>query len=114
MFLNFSHHPSATWSETQIQAAKDIGGDVEDLRFPDVPPELESVAHLASEASREILQRRPAAVLVQGESALTHAVVVNLKKVGVPCYTATTMRDAVETAPGVVERRFTFVRFRRY
>jgi hypothetical protein len=39
IFLNCTRHPSRGWSDAQMRAAEALG-DVVDVDFPDVPPEM--------------------------------------------------------------------------
>ena len=76
MFVNFTNHPSGSWSAAQRRAAQ-VYGEILDLPFPDVPPTLSAaeVAALADEWAARILALRPACVLCQGEMTLTTRVV---------------------------------------
>ena len=70
MFVNFTNHPSGSWSAAQRRAAQ-VYGEILDLPFPDVPPTLSAaeVAALADEWAARILALRPACVLCQGAAA---------------------------------------------
>ena len=37
MFINLTNHPSATWSEEQLKAARQYG-EIVDLHFPIIEP----------------------------------------------------------------------------
>ncbi|MEI2422170.1 hypothetical protein V6O07_17960, partial [Arthrospira platensis SPKY2] len=39
MLLNLSNHPSVTWSQKQIEEAKQKYGHIQDMAFPDINPE---------------------------------------------------------------------------
>ena len=56
MFVNFTNHPSGSWSAAQRRAAQ-VYGEILDLPFPDVPPTLSTaeVAALADEWAARIL-----------------------------------------------------------
>ena len=100
MFVNFTNHPSGSWSAAQRRAAQ-VYGEILDLPFPDVPPTLSAaeVAALADEWAARILALRPACVLCQGEMTLTTRVVRLLQSRGVPVVAACSARCAATAAP---------------
>ena len=118
-FVNFSNHPSARWSKEQRAAAEAIG-PVADVPFPTVPADMDEkgVALLADEAVRRIMEKRPAAVLCQGEFTLAFAVTERLKAKGVTVLAASSDRiTELETGEDGETRKvsvFRFVRFRAY
>lgn len=120
MFVNFSNHPIAGWSEAQQAAAKEYGVSI-DIPFPSVAPELESeaIGELAVCYSGKILEQigsnqATAVVHVMGEMTLAHAVIHLLRRAGITCVSATSERMVRETNQGVKEITFRFVRFRPY
>uniref|UniRef100_UPI004026F1FC hypothetical protein n=1 Tax=Gemmiger formicilis TaxID=745368 RepID=UPI004026F1FC len=119
MFVNFTNHPSGSWSAAQRRAAQ-VYGEILDLPFPDVPPALSAaaVAALADEWAARILVLRPACVLCQGEMTLTARVVRLLQSRGVPVVAACSARCAASRtdADGCTHRQteFRFVQFREY
>lgn len=119
MFINLSNHSQHTWSAEQLAAAE-LYGEVFDMPFPDVPAaaDEEWISKTADVLCREISEKQPAAVLVQGEMSLTFAVVSRLLSNGITTVCATSERccDTVTAADGSVVRRsvFRFVRFRKY
>ena len=116
-FVNLTNHPSARWSEAQLQAA---GGDVVDVPFPNVPPAAgrDEVESLANHVVEQVLDLNPGTVLVQGEMTLTYRVVSALHQHGVKVVAATSERRVVETTneDGSTDKRvvFSFVQFREY
>ena len=94
MFVNFTNHPSGSWSAAQRRAA------------------------LADEWAARILALRPACVLCQGEMTLTTRVVRLLQSRGVPVVAACSARCAASRtdADGCTHRQteFRFVQFREY
>jgi hypothetical protein len=72
VFINFSNHPSANWSEAQLAAALQYG-KIMDIPFPAVDPtaSTKGVAQTAGEYLRRINELAPKAVLCQGEFTLT-------------------------------------------
>ena len=120
MFLNVTNHPVADWPEQQRTAARELGGQIVDSAFPDVPPDAdtEGVRALGRETLASIAAKHPTAVLIQGEFTLAFFLVRELQSLGFPCYAATTRRlaQATSLADGTSLRtsRFEFVRFRSY
>ena len=128
MFINFSNHPSEGWDAAQLEAARELGGNVVDVAFPMVPPEAgeAEVEALAEDYTDRILamldedggvQQHDDAyhvVHIMGELTLTHAVVSRLLDEGVRCVASTTRRDVDILPDGSKVSRFHFVRFRDY
>ena len=116
MFWNISNHPSTGWGEEQIDAAKNIGGEVRDIPFPNVPPSA-SEAEVAKLAHQLVEEEYffPAGdhALVQGEFTLVVELIIRLQRAGVACWAATTARETTEK-DGVKTSVFKFVRLRRY
>lgn len=88
MFINFSNHPSALWSEEQLIAAKQCGKIV-DQEFPAVDTGLtsEEIVEMAVEQIK-VIERLVAAhkltmneitIMCQGEFSLTYAIVTRIK-----------------------------------
>lgn len=120
MILNLTNHRSSNWSVEQLQAASQIGGEVVDLQFPNIPSTYseEEIEREALYYFNKVLQLDPTAVVVQGEFSFTFALVSMLKKGGIPCYAACSERcSSEELQPdGSVLKKshFAFVRFREY
>lgn len=118
-FINHTNHPSARWEESQRRMAESYGS-ICDIPFPVILPTLtsEEVVRLARDAAREIIARRPAAVLVQGEFTYTFALVTLLKSAGVTVVSACSERHVSERenehGERIRESRFVFCRFRAY
>jgi len=121
-FVNLSNHPIARWPAEQLEAARALGhGEPFDLAggMPQVPPDADTdEVEAMADAILASLATRPCGAHVAGEPTLTTALVDRLRQAGIPCYAATTMRDATEfmRPDGSVERRatFRFVRWRRH
>lgn len=121
IFVNYSNHLSTNWDAKQIEAAQ-LFGRIVDIAFPAVDPNAneEDIEQLADDAVGKILclDEPVAAVMVQGEYALTYAVVDRLISHGITVLTACTERNVTEhvDAAGnrVRESAFRFVRFREY
>jgi hypothetical protein len=120
MFLNLSKHPSALWPPAQRAQARELGGEIVDQPFPEVPPEADTgqISEIGAALTSAIAARAPTAAMVQGEFTLAFYIVSVLDLRGIPTYAATTRRVTEITAlpDGAFEKksRFEFVRFRRY
>ncbi len=114
VFLNFTNHGSDTWEERQLEEARKYG-EIVDLPFPNVDPcaREKDIEALGEECCREILRRRPAAVLCQGEFSLTFFVVTRLRAHGVKVLTACSERKVVQKG-NVKSSIFEFAGFREY
>lgn len=119
MLINFTNHPSATWSEEQRAAALSYG-EILDLPFPAVPEDWDEhqVAALAEEWAARIAGLHPAAVVCQGEFTLTAAVTALLLARGILVLAACSRRCILEErqqdGTTVKQAVFRFARFRRY
>jgi len=107
-FVNFSNHPSARWSESQLAEAMHYG-EVRDIQFPAVAPSLDEreIICLAEQWANKILQMNPVAVMCQGEFSLCFAVTQLLQTKGIPVFCACSQRAESKA-------EFAFVRFRKY
>lgn len=118
MFINFSHHPSFSWEQEQLDATTKYG-EIVDIPFVNVPPEAteQEVYRIAEEQVEKIAKLAPAAVLCQGEMLLTYYMVNLLKAKGILVVCASTNRISKEVVVnGHIEKRscFRFVQFRKY
>ena len=119
MFVNFSNHPSASWSPEQFGAAAAFG-EVKDVPFPNVPPAAseKEVEAMAKACVESILACSPDCVMCSGEFTLCFAVVKALQEQGIPCVCACTDRkvEVQKDADGNVRKTsvFRFVKFRKY
>lgn len=119
MFLNLTNHPAARWDEKQKTAAQAYG-EIVDLPFPAVDPEMDerALAELAASLEETVCAMAPDAVLLQGEMGLTYCLTHALLRRGVTVLHATSRREVVERIlpDGTTEKtaRFAFCRFRAY
>ena len=122
MFINYTNHKSSVWGEKQKAAAEKYG-EIIDLDFPNVSPELseEEIHQLADKECERILKllddKQNSVVLCQGECALNFLIVKFLLDEKVKVVTAVTERDVEEVKNGeVIEKRsrFVFQKFRAY
>lgn len=117
MIVNYSNHPSSKWSERQICAAEELGKDIVDIPFPNVPPDMGSVelAAYSEEECKKIESYCPDAVMCQGEFCMSYAVITRLKAKGIKVVAACSERRVKENPrTGKKEVEFEFVRFREY
>lgn len=121
-FINISNHLSSTWSEEQVQKAKELGGTIIDYPFPEVEPEAseEEIITIATKILEDIKSKVgeeelcKSVILVQGEFSLTVALVSMLKQIGIKVVCATTKRVVKHNPDGSITRYFSFVKFRQY
>ena len=113
--LNLSNHPVSTWTKEQLEAAQYAFGEVVDLAFPNIPPDMDEAGlnRLVEEYYDKIKEMGPAAVHIMGEMTFTCRMVEKLKAAGINCVASTTLRKA-EEKDGKKLVEFHFVRFRKY
>jgi len=123
MLLNLSNHPYSQWSEKQKETAHAMYGDVVDLPFPFVEPELstEEVKTLVSDYYVQVLSfmekhkkdDKPNAVHIQGEFIFVFHLVTLLKKANITCVASTSKRDVKQEGEKKIIN-FKFIQFRKY
>lgn len=119
-FINFSNHPSSSWSEEQKSAVREkYDSEIVDVSFPHVNASADEVEirDQASKCVERICGYASSAVMCQGEFGLTYHVVNMLKKRGIRVVYSCSERRTVEkkTDNGTVKTsEFCFVRFREY
>lgn len=114
-FYNITNHPSTKWGADQLAAACELGGEVIDLPFPNVPPlaTSEDVSAMADALAAQVPDG--AVGMVSGEWTLAYALTRRLRDRGIALYAACSDRKVVETVEGGVTKKtavFEFVRFR--
>lgn len=120
MLLNLSNHPSPKWHEKQRQAAIEAYGEIQDLPFPNIPPNhgIKAVNELAHSYLQKTLQLQKEypnlTVHLMGELTFTFALLQLLLKEGIPCVASTSERMTTDGEEGTKTIRFEFVRFRNY
>lgn len=119
IFINHTNHPSASWSEEQMQAARQYG-DIMEVAFPQIEAAWDEaeVDSLARENAGRILALKPSAVLVQGEFTYSYAIIGYLLKAKIDVLAACSERCTecfVNEQQETVKRSvYKFVRFRSY
>lgn len=115
VFVNFSSHPSALWSEEQLAAALSMADQVTDIPIPEIPPDAETEELV--ERCRTLVRMLPQGAthaMVSTEFVTTFILVTMLQMMGITCLAATTRRTASIDSEGNKISRFCFVRFREY
>ncbi len=118
MFVNFSNHPIAKWSERQLEEARRYG-KVVDVHFPYVSPDASSreVKEIAAGYVEQIMSLHPQCVLCQGEFCVSYHVITALKAKGTIVVAACSERRSEEIRQGDEIKKiskFSFVQFREY
>ena len=119
MLINHTNHASAKWAPSQVEAAR-AWGEIEHVPIPDIGADWDEarVAQLAEENAEKIIEKKPRAVLCQGEFTYVYHFVNLLRAAGIPVLAATSRREAVEeqAKDGSVRKVscFVFARFREY
>lgn len=119
MLINYTNHPSVSWSADQLTAAGKYG-EILDIPFPAVSPSAtaEEISRLAATETTRILQHHPDAVLCQGEFTLCYNIINELRRRHIPTLAACSERLTI-TEPGTDgyshrDSIFKFVQFREY
>ncbi|MBP5595685.1 MAG: hypothetical protein J6Y02_09910 [Pseudobutyrivibrio sp.] len=130
-FINCTNHPSTSWSQAQIDAAHDLGDEIIDIDFPNVPPTAtyEEVEDLVKELRKKIFEAAgedEAVVLLQGETTVLSILAetsgynrsydLNVNYVAgrhLQCVTACSERRCCENPDGTRTYKFEFVQFRK-
>ena len=118
MFLNLSNHPSQSWSEAQLTAAKEYG-EIQDMPFPaiDADADEKAIMNLVVEYFDKIItlsKGNKVTVHLMGEMTFCFTLVAKLKVFGITCVAACSERNVVDFGNGKKEVEFNFVRFRKY
>jgi hypothetical protein len=115
MLINFSNHPSLSWSKEQKEYAIQKFESICDIEFPAIDPyfsELE-ITDLVQKYVQQILQKKPVAVHVMGEMNFTYKCINILKNYGITCLASTSKRNTIVT-DNQKTTIFEFVKFREY
>lgn len=121
MLINLSNHPSETWSERQLGAARELYGDIVDIAFPAIIPSIneKGIEQLVADYFNRIMEiainkKVIPVVHLMGEFSFTFALVNKLKAAGIDVIVSTSERQTEINADGSKTIRFDFVRFRNY
>lgn len=118
MLINLSNHPVDTWSNVQLETAKNEFGEVIDFPFPQVPPlatnsEIEMMAIEIINTISKNWAPSIAKLHIMGELTLCFALVNKLNALGYMCFASTTYRIATQRNNQKVSE-FKFAQFRPY
>lgn len=115
VFLNFSNHPSDSWTDAQTKAALENADRIVDIPFPPVNPAMDETAldSLAEEMTKQILSYSPVTVMCQGEFGLSFSVIKKLLAKGVTVVHACSERK-VHVNGNIKTVQFDFVQFRKF
>jgi hypothetical protein len=118
ILLNLSNHPSANWSEKQLNAAK-LYGKVKDMAFPAIDPEdsennIEKLADIYLKEIEGLSVNNTITVHIMGELTFCFALIKKLNSKNIKCIASTSKRVVTELENGRKEVEFNFVRFREY
>lgn len=118
LFVNFTNHPSESWTIKQLMAAQQYGQLI-DLPFPNVDRDSseQGIQALVDEYINKINRMslgRTCTIHIMGEMTFTYAMVQDLKSRGYTCVASTSERIVEELPNGVKNVRFEFCKFREY
>ena len=118
-FVNWSNHPSSSWSDEQYAAASALG-EVVDIPFPNIPPDfdirvIDSLARRGVESiSAAYPDRKGTVIHVQGEMTFLYRALLLLEKEGYRAVASTSERQVIFPSTGEKVVRFDFSGFRDY
>lgn len=118
-FVNWSNHPSSSWSNEQYAAATALG-EVVDIPFPDISPDsdIHFVDSLARSGVESILATYPdkkgTVIHIQGEMTFLYRALLLLEKEGYRAVASTSERQVTFTPTGEKVVKFDFSGFRDY
>lgn len=118
MLINFTNHPSAKWSDEQMQAAITTYGSVIDFTFPQVLPTdtTDAIKEKTTDFLTNIKQfisespETAHAVLVLGEFVFTYQMVRLLELNNIAAVSTVTTREVIEEG----EKKISIFRFLGY
>lgn len=119
MLINLSNHPSAQWSEKQLEVAKLQYGEIIDMQFPQIPPEEgeDYIIEIAQKFFYQIEEyhkgNKDICIHIMGELTFCFCLVSLLKKYNIMCVASTTKRNVVQQE-NVKTTVFEFCKFREY
>ncbi len=118
ILLNITNHPSEKWENAQKEQATQNYGEIIDIPFPNISPELDTseVAEIAKEylgKVKEIQKNNLVTVHLMGEFTFTFLLTNLLISEGIEVICSTTKRRIVEEGNKKISV-FSFVRFRSY
>jgi len=121
MLINLSNHPLNTWSDLQVEIAKQNYGNIVDIHFPQIDPfaDPESVNALADKYFDECMMLlnqsgdKNNAVHLMGEHTFCFSLINKLLSKGVEVIASTAKRNS-KNIGGCKTSKFEFINFRSY
>jgi len=121
MLINLTNHASEHWSGSQLEAAEKQFGEIRDLPFPQIDPDLskEDIDMLAECYVGQIItllkrQEGESAIHLMGEQTFCYSLINKLKAKGIKVLASTTKRISETRLDGTKVVTFRFCRFREY
>ncbi|MCR4924532.1 MAG: hypothetical protein K5931_11045 [Lachnospiraceae bacterium] len=113
-FINFSNLPHSRWEESKRNAALKYG-EPENMSFPAISPDMSEreISELADIYCSKIANKKPSAVLCQGEFTFSYALTKRLREKGIIVVAACAKRVILEEGDKKYTN-FVFERFREY
>lgn len=114
IFINLTNHPSEKWGEKQINEANKYG-QIIDMPFPEINPywDEDEINELISQYYLLICEKKPSAVLCQGEFTFCYGLIKKLLDGNIRTLAACSERKTI-TLAGKKISKFEFVKFRKY
>jgi len=119
VFINFTNHPSSTWTSEQICAATKYGSII-DIQFPNVNPSVTEldIEKIGNNAVEKIESLKPTVVLCQGEFCLSYYVIKELQDRGIlvlnACSERRVTKEVNADSQTIKTSCYQFVKFRKY
>jgi len=121
MLINLSNHPhKSKWDHTQLNAANQQFGEIEDIQFPNIQPDWDvaQIETLAREyyeqiKTKENTTKEKPVIHITGELVFCFSLIQMLLKDGFRCITSTTER-IVKEENNEKTTVFMFKKFRDY
>lgn len=119
MLINLSNHPSTQWTSKQIEAARQLSGDIVDYDFPSVSPlwDESMIKECGKSVFKDIMEKygtHDMVIHLMGEFTLTYFLIELFSEAGIPCVASCSERITIDNGDGTKFSRFDFVQFRRY
>lgn len=113
--INLSNHPVVQWSQTQLATAQQQFGEVVDMPFPNIEPDLssEQLDVLVDEYVKKVIETGSINVHIAGELNFVFRMVTKLKALEICCVTSTSKRIVTQQGNNKISE-FNFVQFRKY
>ncbi len=118
MLINLSNHPSEKWGEDQMNAAKELFGEIADYPFPIVDPNAATteIHQIAYRIYNEILVSNTGgySIHLMGEFTFCYQFARICEENQILCFVSTTKREVEVKENGEKISKFKFIKFRPY